>query len=144
MWYIDVYSGKVWVIFIFYVETSFFGKKTKVIVHGFVKKWGFQVGNGIEPFNVRMYVYMFWNYISQMRVTASLVFFKTIDLLVMFRVKIYNMHVVGVASTNSGKLSKLWLAFSLLIYRCIFWQSIGDFMSHSLGKHHSYWGGEVN
>ena len=33
-------------------------KNTKAIVHGIVKKWGFQVDNGIEPFYVRMYVYM--------------------------------------------------------------------------------------
>ena len=28
------------------------------IVHGIVKKRGFKVGNGIESFYVRMYVYM--------------------------------------------------------------------------------------
>ncbi len=36
----------------------FFEKNTKVIVHGFVKNLGFEVGNGIELFYVRMYVYM--------------------------------------------------------------------------------------
>ncbi len=36
----------------------FLGKNTKVIVHGFVKKWGSEVENGIEPFYDRMYVYM--------------------------------------------------------------------------------------
>ena len=37
MSYIDVYSGKVWSIFITYVETVFLKKNTKAIVHGFVK-----------------------------------------------------------------------------------------------------------
>ncbi len=44
--------------FNFLYQNAIFGKNTKVIVHGFVKKWGFEVGNGIEPFYVGMYVYM--------------------------------------------------------------------------------------
>ncbi len=63
MWQIDVYSDKVWTIFIFYVKMPFL-------------KWGFEVGNGIEPFYVRMFVYMSWNYTAKIRVIACLVFLK--------------------------------------------------------------------
>ncbi len=52
--HVDVYFDKVWTIFIFYAERLFLEK-----VHGFVKKWGFQVGNGIELFYVRMYMYVY-------------------------------------------------------------------------------------
>ena len=58
MLYIDVYSGKVLMIFIFNVKTPFFEKGTKAIVHGFVKKWCFEEENEIELFHVRMFVYM--------------------------------------------------------------------------------------
>ena len=54
----------------------FFGKNTKPIVHGFVKKWGFSIGNGIESFYVRMYVYMSCNYTLKIRAIACLVFLK--------------------------------------------------------------------
>ncbi len=55
---IDVYSNKVWTILIFYVKTQFFENITKAIVHGFVKKWVFRVGNEIQPFCIRMCIYM--------------------------------------------------------------------------------------
>ena len=35
---IDVYSGKVYSIFIFYVKTSFFSQPRLYIAHGFIKK----------------------------------------------------------------------------------------------------------
>ena len=44
--------------FYFLPEKAIFGKNTKAVVHGFVKIWRFGIGNGIEPFCVRMYVYM--------------------------------------------------------------------------------------
>ena len=45
--------------FYFLFENAIFGKNTKaIIVHSFVKIWRFGIGNGIEPFCVRMYVYM--------------------------------------------------------------------------------------
>ena len=65
-----------------------FGKNTKVIVHGFVKKWGSEVGNEIEPNLVRMYVYMSWKSIVKLTVITCLVFCKTVDFYVMFWVKI--------------------------------------------------------
>ncbi len=72
-WYIDVYSSKILANFIFYVETPIFEKKnTKAIVHGFYKIGVFQVGNEIELFLVRMYVYMSWMYTSKNIVTACL------------------------------------------------------------------------
>ena len=46
-------------IFIFFLKMPFLKKNPiKAIVHGFVKKWGFRVGDGIEPNYVSMYVYM--------------------------------------------------------------------------------------
>ncbi len=45
-------------LFHFLYRNAIFGKNTKAIVHGFVKKWGFEVGNGIKLFYVRIYVYM--------------------------------------------------------------------------------------
>ena len=53
-------------------RNAIFGKNTKVIVHGFVKIWGSEVGNRIKPFYVRIYVYMSWNYTPKIRVTAFL------------------------------------------------------------------------
>ena len=53
-----------------------FGKNTKAIVHGFVKNWAFQVGHGIKPIYVSMYVYMSWNCIANLTIKASLVFVK--------------------------------------------------------------------
>ena len=53
-----------------------FGKNTKAIVHGFVKNWAFQVGHGIKPNYVSMYVYMSWNCIANLTIKASLVFVK--------------------------------------------------------------------
>ncbi len=50
--------------FHFVRRIAIFGKTTKAIVHGFVKKWGF---GGIEPFYVRMYVYMSSNYCTQQK-----------------------------------------------------------------------------
>ena len=44
--------------FNFLCENLVFEKNTKAIVHGFVKKWIFRIGIGIEPFCVRMCVYM--------------------------------------------------------------------------------------
>ena len=44
--------------FYFIFQNAIFEKNTKAIVHGFVKKWGFRVGDGIEPNYVSMYVYM--------------------------------------------------------------------------------------
>ncbi len=44
--------------FYFLFINLIFGKNTKAIVHGFVKKRSFEVGNGIEPFYVGMYIYM--------------------------------------------------------------------------------------
>ena len=44
--------------FYFLCQKAIFEKITKAIVHGFVKKRGFEVGNGIEPFYVGMCVYM--------------------------------------------------------------------------------------
>ncbi len=36
--------------FNFLCRNVIFGENTKAIVHGFVKKWCFLVGNGIKPF----------------------------------------------------------------------------------------------
>ena len=44
--------------FYFLFENAIFEKNTKAIVHGFVKKWGFGVGDGIEPNYVSMCAYM--------------------------------------------------------------------------------------
>ena len=44
--------------FIMFVKIQIFEKNTKAIVHGIIKKWGFEVGKEIEPFYVRMYVYV--------------------------------------------------------------------------------------
>ena len=77
-----------------------FKKITKAIVHGFVKKWGFEVGNEIESFSARVCPKNF-------RATARL-FIPY--LYVQFSVNID----VGVVSTRlefSGKLSKLQLSF---------------------------------
>ncbi len=49
--------------FLFSMQKWQFLKNTKVIVHGIVKKCGLEVGNGIEPFYVRMYVY---NYVLKL------------------------------------------------------------------------------
>ncbi len=70
MWYmyidvhVHVYCGD------FYF-TPFFEKNTKAIVHGFVKNWCFQVGNGIEPFLVRMHVYIHVQYVLKLQYIAK-------------------------------------------------------------------------
>lgn len=65
-----------------YVETPFFGKSTKAIVHGSLKKWGFEVGNGIDP-GCTVYVLKLhctlYLYVAIIRVTACSVFLKTMD-----------------------------------------------------------------
>ncbi len=82
--YRDVYSGKYGQYLFPMPKLRFFGKSTKAIIHGFAKKWCFRVGNGIELFYVRMYVYMTRNYMAKIRVTVCYLSLKTVDLYVMF------------------------------------------------------------
>ena len=44
-------DSKVWMVFIFSIETPYLEKKHQ----GYsLSKWGIEVGNGIEPFNIRI------------------------------------------------------------------------------------------
>ena len=54
------------------LKPHFLGKKHQGYSSRFFQKWGFQVGNEIEPFHVRMYAYMSWMYIPKITVTACL------------------------------------------------------------------------
>ncbi len=128
-WHIDVHSGKVWTVFIFYTETPFFEKNTKVIVHGFVEKWGFEVGNGIEPFYVAMYVYMSWSYTQKIRVTTCLFNPFNCEFLCedMSEGLLCRCGFIATMLQFSGKLCKLPRSFLLckyVTYRRTFWQSI--------------------